>query len=226
MKIVCIGRNYIEHVNELNHEIPDEPVVFIKPDTALLRNNSPFFIPDFSNDIHYEVEVVVKINKSGRHIPLEFAKDYYSELSLGIDFTARDIQSMLKSKGLPWEKAKGFDHSAAIGVFIPLHSLLNQDLQMNDVDPKNQVSGSMDRKIGIQNIPFSLKKNSQLVQSGNTNQMIHSVDAIIAHVSQYFGLRIGDYIFTGTPAGVGPVKKNDRLQGYLAGIEMFNFDVR
>ncbi len=226
MKIVCIGRNYIEHVNELNNEIPDEPVIFIKPDTALLRNNNPFFIPDFSNDIHYEVEVVVKINKSGRHIPLEFAKDYYNEVSLGIDFTARDIQSVLKTKGLPWEKAKGFDHSAAIGIFIPLDTLLKQVSQIKNIDPKSQEAKSKESKIGIQNIPFSLKKNTQLVQSGNTSQMIHGIDTIISYVSQYFGLRIGDYIFTGTPAGVGPVKKNDTLQGFLAGIEMFNFDIR
>jgi len=173
MKIICISRNYTEHIKELNNETPDEPVIFIKPDTALLRNNNPFFIPDFSNDVHHEVEVVLKIKKPGRHIPLGFAKDYYDEVALGIDFTARDVQSQLKAKGLPWEKAKGFDHSAAMSAFIPLSEL--------------------------------------------TNETSHG---------EYFSLRIGDYIFTGTPAGVGAVKSGDQLKGFLAGKEMFNFVVK
>jgi len=208
MKIICIGRNYTEHIKELNNEIPEEPVIFIKPDTALLRNNNPFFIPDFSSDVHHEVELVVKIKKPGRHIPVPFAKDYYDEVALGIDFTARDVQNRLKAKGLPWEKAKGFDHSAAISHFIPLAELHNSNNQ------------------GIHNCNFSLQKNGVEVQQGNTQMMIHNVDEIIAHVSQYFSLRIGDYIFTGTPAGVGPVAPGDELCGILANQEMFHFHVR
>ena len=173
-----------------------------------MRNNNPFFIPDFSNDVHHEVEVVVKIKKPGRHIPVGFAKDYYDEVALGIDFTARDVQSQLKAKGLPWEKAKGFDHSAAMSAFIPLSELTNETSR------------------GIYAATFSLEKNGNEVQSGNTNQMIHNVDEIIAHVSEYFSLRIGDYIFTGTPAGVGAVKSGDQLKGFLAGKEMFNFVVK
>lgn len=202
MKIICIGRNYSEHIKELNNETPDEPVIFIKPDSALLRNNAPFFIPDFSNEIHYEVELVIKINKLGKHIPVEFAKDYYTEIGLGIDFTARDLQSKLKEKGLPWEKAKGFDHSAVISKFIP-----SQNFDLEDLN-------------------FSLVKNGSLVQAGNTKQMIHSIDEIIAHVSQYFTLKIGDYIFTGTPAGVGKVDTNDHLIGKIEDEVMFDFRVK
>lgn len=202
MKIICIGRNYSEHIKELNNETPDEPVIFIKPDSALLRNNAPFFIPDFSNEIHHEVELVIKINKLGKHIPVEFAKDYYTEIGLGIDFTARDLQSTLKVKGLPWEKAKGFDHSAVISKFIP-----SQNFDLDDLS-------------------FSLVKNGSLVQAGNTKQMIHSIDEIIAHISQYFTLKIGDYIFTGTPAGVGKVNTNDHLIGKIEDQVMFNFRVK
>lgn len=208
MKIICIGRNYAAHINELQNETPDEPVIFIKPDTALLRNNNPFFIPDFSTDIHHEVEMVVKIKKPGRHIPLNFAKDYYDEVALGIDFTARDLQNQLKAKGLPWEKAKGFDHSAVVSQFMPL-SVLHSG--------KNK---------GIDHCYFSLDKNGITAQEGCTAQMIYSVDQIIAHVSEYFSLRIGDYLFTGTPAGVGSVKSGDRLKGVLAGQTMFDFSVR
>lgn len=207
MKIICIGRNYLEHIKELNNETPEEPVIFIKPDTALLRNNNPFFIPDFSQDVHHEVEVVVKIKKPGRSVPVEFAKDYYDEVALGIDFTARDVQNRLKAKGLPWEKAKGFDHSAAISAFMPLSELFT------------------DTDHGIHNCSFSLEKNGHLVQSARTELMIHNVDQIIAHVSEYFSLRIGDYIFTGTPAGVGAVQTGDVLRGVLAGKEMFRFNV-
>ena len=199
MKIVCIGRNYVEHIQELNNDIPDEPVIFIKPDTALLRNNAPFFIPDFTSDVHHEVELVVKIKKMGKCIPVQFAKDYYDEISLGIDFTARDVQSALKSKGLPWEKAKGFDSSAVIAPFISIEGLNLSDLN------------------------FRLEKNGEIVQRGNTQQMIHKIDEIIAHVSQYFTLKIGDYIYTGTPAGVGSVKSTDRLVGFIENQEMFNF---
>lgn len=202
MKIICIGRNYSEHIKELNNETPEEPVIFIKPDSALLRNNAPFFIPDFSNEVHHEVELVIKINKLGKHIPVEFAKDYYNELGLGIDFTARDLQSNLKSKGLPWEKAKGFDHSAVISKFI---SIENMDLN---------------------NLKFSLTKNDQVVQQGNSSQMIHNINEIIAHVSQYFTLKIGDYIYTGTPSGVGKVNPNDHLVGKIENQTMFDFRVK
>lgn len=208
MKIICIGRNYNAHIRELNNEVPEEPVIFIKPDTALLRNNNPFFIPDFSTEIHHEVELVVKIKKPGRHIPVGFAKDYYDEVALGIDFTARDVQNKLKAKGLPWEKAKGFDHSAVVSNFIPLSELENGDSK------------------GIHHCYFSLEKNDIPVQQGCTAHMIHNVDEIIAHVSEYFSLRIGDYIFTGTPEGVGPVQSGDCLKGILAGKTLFDFSVR
>jgi 2-keto-4-pentenoate hydratase/2-oxohepta-3-ene-1,7-dioic acid hydratase in catechol pathway len=207
MKIICIGRNYAEHIRELNNEIPDEPVIFIKPDSALLRNNAPFFIPEFSNDVHYEVELVIKINKLGKHIPIQFARDYYSEIALGIDFTARDVQSKLKEKGLPWEKAKGFDHSAVISKFIPVEQF---GISQND---------------SIKSLNFSLQKNNVVAQQGNTDFMINNIDEIISHVSQYFTLKIGDYIFTGTPAGVGPVAPGDHLTGFIESTEMFSFQV-
>jgi 2-keto-4-pentenoate hydratase/2-oxohepta-3-ene-1,7-dioic acid hydratase in catechol pathway len=207
MKIICIGRNYAEHIRELNNEIPDEPVIFIKPDSALLRNNAPFFIPEFSNDVHYEVELVIKINKLGKHIPIQFARDYYSEIALGIDFTARDVQSKLKEKGLPWEKAKGFDHSAVISKFLPVEQF---GISQND---------------SIKSLNFSLQKNNVVVQQGNTDFMINNIDEIISHVSQYFTLKIGDYIFTGTPAGVGPVAPGDHLTGFIEETEMFSFQV-
>lgn len=203
MKIICIGRNYSEHIRELNNEVPEEPVIFIKPDTALLRNNNPFYIPDFSQDVHHEVEIVVKINKPGRAIPVQFARDYYTHISLGIDFTARDLQTQLKTKGLPWEKAKGFDHSAAVGDFFPLEDFSS---------PISQLS-------------FQLQKNNQEVQNGNTQCMIHGVDEIIAYVSNFFSLRIGDYIFTGTPAGVGPVASGDILKGFIEDKEILNFKI-
>lgn len=208
MKIICIGRNYHAHIRELHNEIPEEPVIFIKPDTALLRNNNPFFIPDFSNEIHHEIELVVKIKKPGRHIPVEFAKDYYDEIALGIDFTARDVQNKLKAKGLPWEKAKGFDHSAAISAFIPLSELNTGEHN------------------GVQHCGFYLEKNGEVMQSGRTENMIHTVDEIIAHVSEYFSLRIGDYIYTGTPEGVGPVKAGDHLKGVLADRTLLDFAIR
>ncbi len=202
MKIICIGRNYSEHIKELNNETPDEPVIFIKPDSALLRNNAPFFIPDFSTEVHFEVELVIKINKLGKHIPVEFAKDYYSEIALGIDFTARDVQNNLKLKGLPWEKAKGFDHSAVISKFISI-----ENLELNHLN-------------------FSLTRNGNLVQEGNSRQMIYNIDEIIAHVSQYFTLKIGDYIFTGTPSGVGKVNPDDHLIGKIENQTMFDFRVK
>jgi 2-keto-4-pentenoate hydratase/2-oxohepta-3-ene-1,7-dioic acid hydratase in catechol pathway len=202
MKIVCIGRNYAAHVRELNNAMPDEPVIFIKPDTAVLRNNAPFFIPEFTRDVHHEIEVVVKINKNGKSIPVQFAADYYDEITVGIDFTARDLQSKLKEKGLPWEKAKGFDHSAVIGKFIPKTGL------------------------DMKNLDFHLTKNGETVQKGNTQMMIHSVDEVIAHVSQYFMLKTGDLIFTGTPEGVGPVAAGDELKGFLDDTQLFRCGVR
>ncbi len=202
MKIICIGRNFVDHIHELQNEIPTDPVVFIKPDSALLRNNNPFFIPDFSKEIHHEVELVVKIKKIGKSIPLQFSRDYYDEIALGIDFTARDLQSELKAKGLPWEKAKGFDHSAVISNFMSIEGL------------------------DLSNLNFSLHKNGQVVQSGNTQQMIHNIDTIISYVSQFFTLKIGDYIFTGTPAGVGAVAPNDLLEGFIESNSMFRFYVK
>jgi len=202
MKIVCIGRNYAAHVRELNNAMPDEPVIFIKPDTAVLRNNAPFFIPEFTRDVHHEIEVVVKINKNGKAIPVQFAADYYDEITVGIDFTARDLQSKLKEKGLPWEKAKGFDHSAVIGKFIPKTGL------------------------DMKNLDFHLTQNGETVQKGNTQMMMHSVDEVIAHVSQYFMLKTGDLIFTGTPEGVGSVSKGDELKGLLGDMQLFRCGVR
>lgn len=202
MKIVCIGRNYAAHVRELNNAMPDEPVIFIKPDTAVLRNNAPFFIPEFTRDVHHEIEVVVKINKNGKSIPVQFAADYYDEITVGIDYTARDLQSKLKEKGLPWEKAKGFDHSAVIGKFIPKTGL------------------------DMKNLDFHLTKNGETVQKGNTQMMMHSVDEVIAHVSQYFMLKTGDLIFTGTPEGVGPVAAGDELKGFLGDMQLFRCGVR
>jgi 2-keto-4-pentenoate hydratase/2-oxohepta-3-ene-1,7-dioic acid hydratase in catechol pathway len=194
MKIVCIGRNYAEHARELNNEVPTEPVIFIKPDSALLRNSNPFYIPGFTKDVHYELELVVRIDRNGKSIPLQFARDYYSTMALGIDFTARDLQQNLKDKGLPWEKAKGFDYSACIGNFVNI----SQDQNMQD-------------------IKFEMHKNGQAVQLGHTADMIHTIDEVIAYVSQYFMLKTGDYLFTGTPAGVGPIAPGDLFEGYLEG---------
>ncbi|MCU4165936.1 fumarylacetoacetate hydrolase family protein [Carboxylicivirga caseinilyticus] len=203
MKILCIGRNYVDHIKELNNQMPAEPVIFSKPDSALLLKNRPFFIPDFAQDFHHEVEVVVKINRIGKNIAPEFAHRYYDEVALGIDFTARDLQSKLKEKGLPWEKAKAFDGSAVLSEFV-----------------------STDEFENIQNIDFKLDVNGETRQQGNTSLMIYPIDQIIAHVSQYFTLKIGDLIYTGTPAGVGPVKINDRLQGYLGDKMMFDFLIK
>ena len=190
MKIICIGRNYSEHAKELGNEIPEKPVIFIKPDTALFKG-SDFYIPEFSNDVHYELELVVKISKGGKYIQKDNANKHYEEIGLGFDFTARDLQSELKSKGLPWELAKGFDGSAVVSSFFP-----KDDFNLNDLN-------------------FSLLKNGEKVQDGQTSQMIFSIDDIIAFVSQYFTLRVGDLIFTGTPKGVGQVNEKDNLQAYL-----------
>ena len=203
MKIICIGRNYADHIKELNSEKPTEPVIFLKPDTSILLKKQPFFIPDFSNDLHYEMELLVKINKIGKHIDEKFAHKYYDEISVGIDFTARDMQNKLKDKGLPWEKAKAFDGSAVIGKWV------------NKADYQN-----------IENLNFELKKNDIVVQRGLTKLMLYSVNELIAYVSKYFTLKIGDIIFTGTPAGVGPVTINDQLTGYLEGKEMFHIKIK
>ncbi|MGL6037818.1 MAG: fumarylacetoacetate hydrolase family protein [Soonwooa sp.] len=191
MKIICIGRNYSEHAKELGNEVPENPVIFIKPDTAVLKKDSDFYIPEFSNDIHYELEVVVKISKGGKYIQKENASKHYEEIGLGIDFTARDLQSELKAKGLPWELAKGFDGSAVV---TDLVNKSNYDLA---------------------SLNFSLTKNGEKVQNGNTKEMIFDIDSIIAFASQYFTLRVGDLIFTGTPKGVGKVEENDILEGFL-----------
>ncbi len=203
MKIVCIGRNYADHAKELGNAVPDEPVVFMKPSSAMIHNSKPFFIPAFTEDVHYELELVYRIINNGRHIEQQFAHRYYDSVGLGIDFTARDIQQKLKSKGLPWEKAKAFDGSAAMGEYVRLDSL-------------------PDRK----NINFQLFKNGEEVQAGQSSHMLHDIDAIIAHVSQYFVLTVGDLIFTGTPAGVGKVEIGDHLIGKLEGKTLLDLRVK
>jgi 2-keto-4-pentenoate hydratase/2-oxohepta-3-ene-1,7-dioic acid hydratase in catechol pathway len=204
MKIICIGRNYAAHVDELKNEKPTEPVIFLKPDTAVLLKKQPFFIPDFSDDVHYEVELLVKIKKVGKYIQPKFAHKYYDEIGLGIDFTARDLQSKLKEKGLPWEKAKGFDGSAVVGEkWLPKNSLPN-----------------------LNNINFSLLKDEKCVQNGNTSNMLWKIDEIIAYISQYFTLKIGDIIFTGTPEGVGKVEINNRLTGFIEDEQIFSIQVK
>ena len=203
MKLICIGRNYTDHIKELENERPTDPVVFLKPDTSILLKKQPFFIPEFSDDVHHEVEVLVKINKVGKHIAKKFAHKYYDEVGLGIDFTARDLQAQLKAKGLPWEKAKAFDGAAVIGKWLPKSKF--QD---------------------INTINFSLKKNDNIVQSANTELMLWKVDELIEYVSKYFTLKIGDIIFTGTPAGVGKVFADDQLQGYIEDEEVFSIKVK
>ena len=203
MKIICIGRNYAKHIAELENEKPDAPVVFLKPDSAILPKKQAFFIPDFSNDVHYEAEVVVKIDRIGKFISQKFAHKYYNKISVGIDFTARDVQADLKGKGLPWEKAKAFDGSAILGQWV-------DKSQFEDINDLN----------------FSLTKNSTKVQEGNTQQMLWKIDEIIAYVSQYFTLKIGDIIYTGTPAGVGKVDADDLLEGYLEDQKMFSLRVK
>ena len=202
MKIICIGRNYAKHIEELANERPENPVVFLKPDSAILPKKMPFFIPPFSNDIHYEVEVLVKINKVGKHISPKFAHKYYDTVGLGIDFTARDVQAQCKEKGLPWEKAKAFDGSAIVGEFFP----------KEDFD--------------LENLSFQLQKNDEVVQDGNTSSMLWKIDELISYVSQFFTLKKGDIIFTGTPAGVGKVAENDILTGTIEGKQAFQIKVK
>ncbi len=201
MKIICIGRNYALHAKEMKAELPTEPVFFMKPDTALLRENV-FYMPDFTSDLHHEIELVIKISKAGKHIEKQFAHKYYEEIGLGIDFTARDIQENCKKKGLPWEKAKAFDNSAPIGGFI------KKD------------------KLDLQNISFSLKINGESRQEGNSKDLIFSFDDVISHVSKFISLKVGDLIYTGTPEGVGAVKIGDHLEGYLNGDPLLSLTVK
>jgi len=203
MKIIAIGRNYAAHARELNNAIPGSPVIFLKPDTALLKDNKPFYIPDFSSDIHYELEVVLKISKEGKHIAEKFASSYYEEVGVGIDFTARDIQNIHKEKGLPWELAKAFDNSAAISSFVPKSSIID-----------------------LYNLDFQLQINGEQRQNGNTKNLLFSFEKIISFVSGYITLKKGDLIFTGTPEGVGQVKEGDKLEAWLSGQQLLNFDIK
>ncbi|WP_439698970.1 fumarylacetoacetate hydrolase family protein [Mucilaginibacter sp. AW1-7] len=203
MKIIAIGRNYAEHAKELNNPVPTTPVIFMKPDTALLKDNKPFYHPDFSEDIHHEIELVLKVSKEGKHIGEKFAAGYYDEIGLGVDFTARDIQARHKEKGLPWELAKAFDGSAPISSFVPKSKFAD-----------------------IYNINFKLDINGETRQQGNTNMLLFSFESIIAFVSRYITLKKGDLIFTGTPAGVGRVKVGDRLEGYIGDEKMLDFWVK
>jgi 2-keto-4-pentenoate hydratase/2-oxohepta-3-ene-1,7-dioic acid hydratase in catechol pathway len=203
MRIFCIGRTYAAPLDELQNEKPDQPVIFSKPDTALVKDNLPVFYPDFTNDLHYEVEIVVKISKMGKNIEEKFAHKYYDEIGLGVDFTARDLQSKLKAKGLPWDLAKGFDGSAPISAFV---NKTNFD--------------------SIQQIGFSLNKNNEQCQFGNTSMMLWNIDQQIAFISKYFTLRPGDLLFTGTPEGVGPVVVGDRLTGFIEKEQMFDFEIK
>ena len=203
MKLICIGRNYSNHIAELQNEKPTEPVVFLKPDTAILLKKQPFFVPDFSKNVQHEVEVLVKINRVGKYIASEFAHKYYDQIGLGIDFTARDLQQTLKQKGLPWEKAKAFDGSAVVGKWVSKRLFEN----LNDIS-------------------FRLKKNDTVVQSGNTKSMIFSIPQIIEHCSEFFTLKIGDLIYTGTPEGVGPVHVGDELEGFIEGKKVLHVKIR
>lgn len=197
MKIIAVGRNYIDHAKELNNPVPDQPVIFLKPDTAILKDNKDFYIPEFSKDIHYECEIIVRICNEGKHVSKKFAHKYYDAIGLGIDFTARDLQSQLKAKGLPWELAKAFDHSAVISPFLSKENFDTAD------------------------ISFSLTKNGQVVQSGNTADMIFNIEQLITFISSYITLRKGDLIFTGTPVGVGPIAISDKLEGFIEDNLMF-----
>ncbi len=203
MKIICVGRNYAAHIEELDSERPKEPVLFLKPDSAVILKNNPFIIPEFSNDVHYEVEVLVKIKKIGKYIDQKFAHKYYDEIGLGIDFTARDVQQQLKDKGLPWEKAKAFDGAALLGNFLSKKEFKNVD-----------------------DLHFQLSQNGEVKQNGHTALMLWKIDALIEYISKYFTLKIGDIIFTGTPAGVGKVNPNDELKGFLEEKELFTIKVK
>lgn len=203
MKVIAVGRNYIDHAKELNNPVPEKPVIFMKPDTAILKDNKDFYYPEFSKDIHYEVEVVLRICNEGKHVAPKFAYKYYDALGLGIDFTARDIQSTHKEKGLPWELAKAFDHSAVISNLIPKEEFEN-----------------------VNDLTFSLSKNGVTVQEGNTQDVMFDFDSLIVFISKYITLRKGDLIYTGTPAGVGPVQIGDKLEGFLEGKSMFTCNIK
>ena len=203
MKIICIGRNYADHAKELGNEIPDEPVIFMKPKNALLQGHTPFYYPEFTNELHYECELVLRVCKNGKYITEKMAPDYYNAISVGIDFTARDIQEEHKKKGLPWEKAKAFDNSAILGKLI-------------DIKPGFNKKG----------ILFSLKMNGETVQKGNSDDMLFSFDSIISHISNYFSLNIGDLIYTGTPAGVGECLVGDELEGFLGNDKLFSLTIK
>jgi len=203
MRIFAIGRNYADHISELNNQKPDEPVIFTKPDTAILKNNAPFYYPDFSNDIHYEVEIIIKICKEGKNTEEKFAHKYFDEIGVGIDLTARDLQQKAKEKGLPWAIAKGFNHSAPISTFLPISNFPD-----------------------LKNINFSLKVDDQLKQVGNTNRMLFDFDYIIAYLSKYFTLRPGDIIFTGTPKGVGPIKPGNVLTGFIEDQKLLEVEIK
>lgn len=202
MKFICVGRNYSNHAKELNNEIPKDPVLFIKPDTALARPGDDWYIPEFTENLQHEVEVLIKISKVGKYIQPEFARNYYSEIGLGIDFTARDLQDRLKEKGLPWEKSKAFDRSALIGNFVSKE------------------------KFNLDNLNFSLVKNGNIQQKGNTSEMIFSFDYLISYISQYFTLKMGDIIFTGTPSGVSKLNENDFLEGFIENEKFFEIKIR
>ncbi|HET9056510.1 MAG TPA: fumarylacetoacetate hydrolase family protein [Chitinophagaceae bacterium] len=203
MKIFCIGRNYSEHAKELGNAVPDEPVIFIKPKSALLQLHAPFYYPEFTNELHYECELVLRVSKNGKYIQERHASKYYNGLTVGIDFTARDIQNDLKQKGLPWEKAKGWDNSAVVGNWL-------------EITPK----------LNLKNITFSLNKNKEVVQQGNSQDMIFSFDQIVSNISNYFSLNIGDLIFTGTPAGVGECVVGDELEGFIENENLFKVEIK
>jgi len=203
MKILAIGRNYAEHIAELKNEVPDEPVIFFKPDTAVLRNNEPFYYPDYTTDVHYEAELILRISREGKNIDKKFAHKYYDGIGLGIDFTARDLQAKAKAKGLPWTLAKGFNGSAPISEFLPL-------AQFPD----------------LHHISFRLEVNGETKQQGNSGMMLNTFDDIIAYISRFITLKTGDIIFTGTPAGVGPVQIGDRLEGYVEDKKLLDFEVK
>lgn len=203
MKIICIGRNYVDHAKELKNDVPKKPVFFLKPETALLRNNQPFFYPEFSKEVHHEVEIVLRINRVGKNIEKQFANRYYSDIGIGLDLTARDLQNEAKEKGLPWEIAKAFDFSAVIGQFVLMSKLPNPEA-----------------------INFSLNKNDEVVQSGNTKDLIFSFDEIVSYVSQFLTLKIGDLIFTGTPAGVSPLKIGDKLTAFIEGEKKLECEIK
>jgi len=202
MKIICVGKNYLKHIDELNSSKEDEPVIFLKPDTSIIQKNQPFFIPEFSNEIHYEIEIILKFNRLGKHIESKFSNKYFNQISLGVDFTARDFQNKFKERGLPWDISKGFDNSALIGDW---KSIKNYDLN---------------------NINFRLEKNGKIVQQSNSKNMIWKIDELIAYASKYFTIKIGDIMFTGTPEGVGSVSEDDILDGFLGNEKVFSVKIK